>query len=94
MPSYRRCWKWPVVIWRNNWEPQREADQPRLTRRYLQAQLRDRDYEVFALLMLDNQHRVLKYSELFHGTIDGAAVYPREGEAGAGAQRRRRDSGA
>lgn len=51
---------------------------PELTRRYLQAQLRDRDYEVFALLMLDNQHRVLKYSELFRGTIDGAAVYPRE----------------
>lgn len=51
---------------------------PELTRRYLQAQLRDRDHEVFACLLLDNQHRVLKYAELFRGTLDGAAVYPRE----------------
>lgn len=51
---------------------------PDLTRRYLLSQLRDRDYEVFACLLLDNQHRVLKYHELFRGTIDGAAVYPRE----------------
>ena len=51
---------------------------PELTRRYLQSQLRDRDHEVFACLFLDNQHRVVKYQELFHGTIDGAAVYPRE----------------
>lgn len=51
---------------------------PSLTREFLQAQLRDLDYEVFACLLLDNQHRVLKYSELFRGTIDGAAVYPRE----------------
>lgn len=51
---------------------------PDLTRRYLLAQLRDRDHEVFACLFLDNQHRVLKYQELFSGTIDGAAVYPRE----------------
>ncbi|WP_430460904.1 RadC family protein [Thalassolituus sp. LLYu03] len=51
---------------------------PELTRLYLQAQLRDRDHEVFACLFLDNQHRVLKYQELFTGTIDGAAVYPRE----------------
>ena len=51
---------------------------PELTRRYLLAQLRDRRHEVFACLLLDSQHRVLKYQELFRGTIDGAAVYPRE----------------
>ena len=51
---------------------------PELTRQYLQAQLRDLRYEVFACLFLDNQHRVLRYQELFRGTIDGAAVYPRE----------------
>ncbi len=51
---------------------------PELTRRYLLAQLRDLDYEVFACLLLDNQHRVIRYEELFRGTIDGAAVYPRE----------------
>jgi len=33
---------------------------------------------VFACLFLDNQHRLIQYEELFFGTIDGAAVYPRE----------------
>jgi DNA repair protein RadC len=51
---------------------------PELTRRYLASQIRDRDHEVFVCLFLDNQNRVIKYKELFQGTIDGAAVYPRE----------------
>lgn len=51
---------------------------PQATRRYLQAQLRDRQQEVFALLLLDNQHRVVKFLELFTGTLDAASVYPRE----------------
>ena len=33
---------------------------------------------VFALLLLDNQHRVLHFAELFFGTLDAASVYPRE----------------
>ena len=51
---------------------------PEHTRRYLQAQLRDRDHEVFVVLLLDNQNRVVEYHELFRGTIDAASVYPRE----------------
>lgn len=51
---------------------------PQLTRDYLQAQLRDRAREVFALLLLDNQHRVIKFVELFYGTLDSASVWPRE----------------
>lgn len=51
---------------------------PQDTERYLQSLLRDKDYEVFACLFLDNQNRVIRYRELFHGTIDSAAVYPRE----------------
>ena len=34
--------------------------------------------EKFSVLLLNNQHRVLSFETLFHGTIDGAAVYPRE----------------
>jgi len=48
------------------------------TRRFLRSKLRHRTQEVFACLFLDAQHRVLKYEELFFGTIDGAAVYPRQ----------------
>jgi DNA repair protein RadC len=51
---------------------------PALTRRYLQAQLRDEPHEVFAALFLDSQHRVLAFEPLFRGTLDSAAVYPRE----------------
>jgi len=29
-------------------------------------------------MYLDNQHRLIKYEELFFGTIDGASVHPRE----------------
>lgn len=47
-------------------------------RQFLTAQLRHKPHEVFAALFLDNQHRLLNYQELFHGTIDGASVYPRE----------------
>lgn len=51
---------------------------PQLVRDYLRAQLRHRQHEVFAVLFLDSQHRLLAYDELFRGTIDGASVYPRE----------------
>ncbi|MFN3713791.1 MAG: RadC family protein [Alcanivoracaceae bacterium] len=46
--------------------------------RFLLATLRRYPHEVFACLFLDNRHRVLAFEELFRGTIDGAAVYPRE----------------
>lgn len=51
---------------------------PDLTRGYLMRQLTDRSYEVFAILLLDSQHRVIQFVELFRGTIDSASVYPRE----------------
>lgn len=49
-----------------------------LTREYLRARLGHLPHEVFACMYLDNQHRVVRFEELFSGTIDGAAVYPRE----------------
>lgn len=51
---------------------------PELTRDFLASQLRDQPQEIFAALFLDNQHRVIRYEELFRGTLDGASVYPRE----------------
>lgn len=45
---------------------------------YLHSQLRDRQHEVFACVMLDNRNRVIEFREMFRGTIDGASVYPRE----------------
>jgi DNA repair protein RadC len=34
--------------------------------------------EHFALMLLDSQHKVLECNVIFSGTIDGAAIYPRE----------------
>lgn len=51
---------------------------PHHTAAFLVAQLRDRPYEVFCCLYLDNRHRLIAFDELFRGTIDGASVHPRE----------------
>ncbi len=53
-------------------------ESPAATRAFLVAQLRDRPYEVFCVLFLDNRHRLIAFDELFRGTIDGASVHPRE----------------
>ncbi len=47
-------------------------------RRYLRHRLGGRPREVFAALFLDAQHRLIAYREIFLGTIDSAAVHPRE----------------
>ena len=44
----------------------------------MQLKLAGLEHESFAILFLDNQHRVIGFTEMFRGTIDGAAVYPRE----------------
>jgi len=62
-------------------EPLREIptlDTPERTCDFLLEQLRDRPYEVFCCLFLDNRHRMLAFEEIFRGTIDGAHVYSRE----------------
>ena len=51
---------------------------PALVKEFLCAKLTGYEHEVFATLFLDTQHRLIEYAELFHGTIDGASVYPRE----------------
>jgi DNA repair protein RadC len=53
-------------------------DSPKAVRDYLQLQLGPRPHEVFALLFLDSQHRLLGFEELFRGTLTQTSVYPRE----------------
>lgn len=48
------------------------------TRDYLRARFKTCEREIFSCLFLNNQHHVMELEELFHGTIDGATVYPRE----------------
>ncbi len=48
------------------------------TQLYFKQRLRHHQQEVFACLFLDNQHQLIAFDELFFGTINNAAVYPRE----------------
>ena len=50
---------------------------PELTRKFLSLHLAHEQFEVFGVLWLDNRHKVLETVNLFNGTTDGAAVYPR-----------------
>lgn len=51
---------------------------PRDTESYLALQLGDREHEVFSVIFLDNQNHVIKYQEMFHGSIATTSVHPRE----------------
>ncbi len=59
-------------------EPGAVLTSPEHTRRFLHCHLRDASREVFSCLFLDSQHAVICCEDLFWGTLDGAAVYPRE----------------
>ena len=51
---------------------------PADTVEFLRLRLGPLEHELFAVLWLDNKHRVLAFEELFRGTIDSASVFPRE----------------
>ena len=53
-------------------------DSPQAVREYLQLQLGAHRHEVFAVLFLDSQHRLVAFEELFRGTLTQTSVYPRE----------------
>lgn len=51
---------------------------PEQVKLFLTLKLAELEYEVFSVMFLDNRHRLIKYEQMFRGTIDGASVYPRE----------------
>jgi DNA repair protein RadC len=51
---------------------------PTVACEFFRDKLGHMEREVFAAVMLDARHRLIEYAELFHGTIDGAEVHPRE----------------
>lgn len=53
-------------------------DSPDAVKRYLQLHLAARPHEVFAVLFLDAQHRLIAMEELFRGSLTQTSVYPRE----------------
>ncbi|MEW6984320.1 DNA repair protein RadC [Colwelliaceae bacterium 6471] len=45
---------------------------------FLQFKLGKYEREVFAVMVLNSQHKLIEYKELFFGTINSASVHPRE----------------
>lgn len=45
---------------------------------YFQLRLGHLEREVFSVMFLNNQHQLIATEDVFKGTIDGSAVYPRE----------------
>ena len=51
---------------------------PNAVRDYLRLRLGDKPHEVFAVVFLNAQHRVIATEEMFRGTLTQTSVYPRE----------------
>ncbi|MEN9779902.1 MAG: RadC family protein [Burkholderiaceae bacterium] len=51
---------------------------PDAVKQYLQLHLGQRTHEVFAVMFLDTQNRLIALEELFRGTLTQTSVYPRE----------------
>ena len=52
-------------------------DSPARVKEYLRLQIGSRDHEVFVVLFLDAQNRLIRLEELFRGTLTQTSVYPR-----------------
>ena len=62
-------------------EEMQEADSmsaPKAVKDFLTLHFAGQEYESFVVIFMDAQHRVIKASELFRGTLTQTSVYPRE----------------
>ncbi|MEJ7138307.1 RadC family protein [Amphibiibacter pelophylacis] len=53
-------------------------DAPQHAKDYVRLRLAQSPREVFAAFFLDNRHQLIRFEELFLGTLNQASVYPRE----------------
>lgn len=51
---------------------------PEAVRQYVCLHLGNLPHEVFGVLFLDSQHRLIAYEPMFRGTLTHTSVYPRE----------------
>lgn len=51
---------------------------PDAVKDFLRLQAQGLDYEVFSVMHLDAQNRLIEYERLFRGTLTQTSVYPRE----------------
>ncbi|KGD79675.1 MULTISPECIES: RadC family protein [Tatumella] len=53
-------------------------ESPQITLNYLSSQLAHQEREIFVVIFLDNQHRVLSVQKMFSGSLSSVEVHPRE----------------
>ncbi len=51
---------------------------PQTVKDFCQLSLAPSEQEVFAVMYLDNQHRLIKFEKMFFGTVSSCSVHPRE----------------
>ena len=66
------------LILEDKFKPGVKIQSPMDSEDLLRGKLAHREREVFCVLYLTTRHTLIKYEELFQGSIDGAAIYPRE----------------
>lgn len=53
-------------------------DSSQTATQFLYSTMRDYEHEVFACVLLNSRNQLIRYEELFSGSIDSANIYPRE----------------
>ncbi len=66
-----------LAVLKQRYRPRREIQSPHDIVDLLRLKLTGRHNEAFGIVYLDTRHRLIAMNELFNGTVDGAAVYPR-----------------
>ena len=69
--------KLALAVLSSRYRPGRSFTSPEDIQGFLRLKLTGRRNEVFGIVYMDTRHRLIEMEELFQGTIDGAAVYPR-----------------
>ena len=59
-------------------QPGEMFDSPAALRQFLRLLLAEREHEVFLVILMDAQNRMIHSEELFSGTLTQTSVYPRE----------------
>ena len=67
-----------AILYSRMKQPDRVMGNSTAVKDFLSLELAAEGREVFAVLFLDSQHRLIAFERLFLGTIDSASVYPRE----------------
>ena len=76
--SEEQVLQWAASILEARFRPSNYLTNPAHTREYLKIVFAGETREQFGVIYMDNQHGIMGFEILFQGTIDSAAVYPRE----------------